>query len=132
MAEPFVTDEFWKQIKPLLPIHPPSRRGGAPRWPDRQCLEGILYVLRTGCQWKLLPKSKLWPSGITCWRRFTEWTKAGVWPQLHRRLLNLLGKAGAVDLNRVIVDSASVRAKKGAFTADPARWTGRKKAAKGT
>lgn len=131
MAEPFVTDEFWNQIKALLPEHPPDPRGGAPRKPDRHCLEGIVQVLRTGCQWKLLPKCDRWPSGITCWRRFTEWTNAGVWPQLHRRLLNLLGKAGAVDLSRVVVDSASVRAKKGAPTAAPARWTARKTAAKG-
>lgn len=132
MAEPFVTDEFWNEIKPLLPPHVPDPRGGAPRKPDRDCLEGIVYVLRTGCQWKLLPESERWPSGVTCWRRFTEWTRAGVWPQLHRRLLNLLGKAGAVDVSRVVVDSASVRAKKGAVTAGPARWTGPKTAAKGT
>lgn len=132
MAEPFVTDEFWNEIQPLLPEHPPDPRGGAPRRPDRDCLEGIVHVLRTGCQWKLLPKSELWPSGITCWRRFSEWTWAGVWPRLHRHLLNRLGKAGAVDLGRVVVDSASVRAKKGARTAAPARSTGRKKGVKGT
>jgi|SRR5579884_556104 len=121
MAEPLVSNELWNEIEPLLPKHPPDPRGGAPRKPDRACLEGVVYVLRTGCQWKLVPKSNLWPSGSTCWRRFTEWTKAGVWPQLHRRLLNLLGSAGAVDLDRIIVDSASVRAKKGARTPAPAR-----------
>ncbi len=132
MAEPLVHDELWNEIEPLLPKHPADPRGGAPRRSDRDCLEGIVHVLRTGCQWKLLPKSELWPSGITCWRRFTEWTHAGVWPQLHRRLLNLLGKAGAVDLSRVVVDSASVRAKKGARTPAPARSTEGKKAVKGT
>src|SRR5580700_1221300 len=99
MAKPFVTDELWNEVKPLLPQHPRDPRGGAPRKPDRPCLEGITHVLRTGCQWKFLPKSPLWPSGTTCWRRFSEWTKAGVWPQLHRRLLNQLGLAGMVNLD---------------------------------
>lgn len=132
MAEPFISDLFWNQIEPLLPKHPPDPRGGAPRKPDRACLEGIVHVLRTGCQWKLLPACKQWPSGITCWRRFTEWTQAGVWPQLHRCLLNRLGAAGAVNLNYVVVDSASVRAKKGARTAAPTRSTALKKGANGT
>jgi transposase len=132
MAEPLICDELWNQIHPLLPQHPPDPRGGAPRKADRACLEGIVYVLRTGCQWRMLPHCDRWPSGVTCWRRFTEWTKAGVWTQLHRRLLNLLGVAGAVDLDRIVVDSASVRAKKGAHTAAPALWTEAKKAANAT
>jgi transposase len=126
MAEPLfseqlLSDELWNQIQPLLPKHPLDRRGGAPRKSDRACLEGILYVLVTGCQWRLVPHDQRRPSGVTCWRRFTEWTGAGVWTQLHRRLLNCLGIAGAVDLDRILVDSGTVRAKKGAHTADPAR-----------
>jgi transposase len=132
MAEPFISDAFWDQIKPLLPEHPPDPRGGAPRKSDRACLEGIVHVLKTGCQWNLLPACERWPSGVTCWRRFTEWTKAGVWPQLHRLLLNHLGKAGVVNLNYVVVDSASVRAKKGAHTADPARSIAAKKGVNAT
>lgn len=132
MAEPFISDEFWNEIKPLLPEHPPNPRGGAPRKNDRQCLEGIAHVLRTGCQWERLPKCDRWPSGVTCWRRFTEWSQAGVWPQLHRKLLNRLGKAGEVRLDTVVVDSASVRAKKGAHIPDPARSIVRKTAVNAT
>lgn len=128
MAEPLVSNELWKQIEPFIPKHLPDPRGGAPRKDDRACLEGIVHVLRTGCQWKLLPRCERWPSGITCWRRFTEWTRAGVWTQFHRHLLNELGIAGRVDLSRVVVDSASVRAKKGAHTAAPALWTAAKMA----
>jgi transposase len=126
MAEPLLfneqllSDELWNQIQPLLPKHSPDPRGGAPRKSDRACLEGILYVLVTGCQWRMVPHDQLRPSGVTCWRRFTEWTRAGIWTQLHRRLLNCLGIAGAVDLDRILVDSGTVRAKKGAPTADPA------------
>jgi transposase len=119
MAEPLVTDELWNGIEPLLPKHPMTSRGGHPRHSDRRCLEGILYVLRTGTQWQKLPRCDRWPSGSTCWRRFNEWSRAGVWPQLHRKLLNVLGRLGAIDLRSIIVDSASVRAKKGARTPAP-------------
>jgi transposase len=129
MAEPLVSDELWNQLEPLLPKHRPDPRGGAPRKSDRSCLEGIVHVLRTGTQWQRLPASDRWPSGSTCWRRFTQWTAAGVWPQLHRRLLNLLGIAGLVSLEKAVVDSASVRAKKGARTPGPALSTEAKKAA---
>jgi transposase len=131
MAEPLVTDEFWNEIQPILPQHIPDPRGGAPRKPDRPCLEGIVFVLKTGTQWQKLPRCDLWPSGSTCWRRFAEWTKSGVWPQLHRRLLNLLGAAGEINLNPVLVDSASLRAKKGAHTPAPAPWIAGKTAPNG-
>jgi transposase len=132
MAEPLVPNELWNELKDLLPKHPPDPHGGAPRKPDRSCLEGVVYVLKTGIQWQSLPKSQRWPSGSTCWRRLAEWTAAGVWPQLHRRLLNQLGRLDALDLERVVADSASVRAKKGAHTADPARSTAAKTAANAT
>jgi transposase len=132
MAEPLLSDDLWNEIRALLPIHPPDPRGGAPRVSDRLCLEGILQVLKTGCQWQHLPRSDLWPSGSTCWRRFQEWTAAGVWPQLHRRLLNCLGRAGQIDLSRIVVDSASVRAKKGVPTPDPAPWIAAKMAVNAT
>jgi transposase len=122
MAEPLVSDELWNGIEPLLPKHLPTSRGGHPRKPDRPCLEGILHVLRTGTQWQRLPNCDRWPSGSTCWRRFNEWTRAGVWPQLHRIVLNQLGSLGAINLGHVVVDSASVRAKKQDRTPDPARW----------
>jgi transposase len=116
---PLVSDEFWNQFEPLLPKYTPDPKGGAPRKDDRSCLEGIVHVLRTGTQWQRLPASDRWPSGSTCWRRFTKWTKLGIWMQLHRRLLNELGIAAAVNLQTVIVDSSSVRAKKGAHIAAP-------------
>jgi transposase len=132
MAEPLITDEFWSELKPILPAHPPDPRGGAPRKPDRACLEGVMHVLKTGCQWQELPASDRWPSGSTCWRRFREWTAAGVWPELHRRLLDRLGARGELDWSRVVVDSASVRAKKGARTPAPTRRTAGNAGANGT
>src|SRR4051794_41979227 len=93
-----VSDELWNEIEPLLPKHPPGPRGGAPRADDRPCLEGVVHVLRTGCQWQELPKCPgRWPSGSTCWRRVAGWTRAGGGPRLPRVLLNGLGAGGAGD-----------------------------------
>jgi transposase len=109
-----LSDELWDLVKPLLPKHPPSRKGGAPRRNDRNCLEGILYVLRGGIAWRLLPK-EFGVSPSTCWRRFHEWSMGGVFDQVHRKVLAELGKQGQLDTDTVI-DSASVRALKGGRT----------------
>ncbi len=110
-----LSDELWNAVEPLLPKHEPSPKGGAPRKTERSCLEGVLYVLHTGCQWHLLPAAEFGVSGVTCWRRHRDWANAGIWLQVHERLLGELGQAGVLDLSRAIVDSASVRALKGGW-----------------
>ena len=50
-----IPDALWERIEPLLPRVRRSRKGGRPRLPYRQVLDGIFYVLRTGCQWKAVP-----------------------------------------------------------------------------
>jgi transposase len=134
MAKELLPDELWHEIEPLLPPHPPaSPKGGRPPVDDRDALSGILFVLKTGIPWQALPTEAFGVSGSSCWRRFERWTEAGVWAQLHPRLLNRLGKAGGVNLDRVVVDSQSVRAVKGgARTPAPAPPTGPSKAASGT
>lgn len=119
MSSNLVTDELWEQIKPLLPVEPPKPNGGRPRVPDRRCLAGIIFVLKTGIPWNLLPAEFGCGSGWTCWRRLVYWTILGVWPALHRKLLNLLGRLGQIDWSRAVVDSASMRAVFGGPT--PAR-----------
>ena len=52
-----LTDEQWNLIEDLFPWNPPTRFGGRPRIPPRACLEGILWLLRSGARWKDLPKS---------------------------------------------------------------------------
>jgi len=126
-----LTDELWSTVAPLLPKHPPSPKGGHPRCDDRKCLEGILYVLRGGIAWRLLPQ-EFGVSPVTCWRRFDEWTHACVWDKVHRNLLKKLALRGALDLDRVLIDSASVRAQKGGRTPDRTRPTGPNPAANGT
>ena len=68
----------------------------------------------TSTPWSLLPAKELGcGSATTCWRRFAEWARAGVFDQLQALLLDELGAAGRVDLERVSVDSFSLRAVKG-------------------
>jgi len=76
-------------------------------------LGGILFVLKTGCGWNMLPRALGCGSGSTCWRRLRDWQAAGVWHALHRAILDRLGALGALDWSRVSVDSASLRAEKG-------------------
>ena len=127
-----VTDDLWRRFEPHLPQHRHGRKGGRPRADDRRCLEGVAFVLRTGCQWQMLPDRQFGVSGSTCWRRFDEWTRAGVWPAVHRAVLNELGLAGKVDLSAAVVDSQSVRACFGGRTPAPARWTAANAGANGT
>jgi transposase len=121
MAE-LVSDGLWEQIEPLLPPEPePSPKGGRPRVANRQALTGIVYVLTTGIPWQALPTEMNCGSGSTCWRRFSEWTAMSVWSKLHVLLLSALGKAGAIHLERAVIDSASVRAVFGGRIQAPTR-----------
>ena len=133
MAADPLPDALWHEVEPLLPPRPPpSSKGGRPPVDGRKALAGILFVLRTGCQWQMLPAVAFGVSGSSCWRRFRDWTAAGVWPELHRRLLNRLGRLGGVDLSYVVVDSQSVRAVKGARTPAPTPPTGANPGPSGT
>jgi transposase len=119
MSKELVSDELWEIIEPLLPEVPPKPKGGRPRIDDRAALTGILFVLKSGIPWEMLPQEMGCGSGSTCWRRLRDWQQAGVWEELHRALLDRLGEADRIDWERASLDSASVPAKRGA--AEPAR-----------
>ena len=110
MPKPLVTDELWIVVEPLLPKQPPKPKGGRPRVNDRAALTGILFVLKSGIPWEMLPQEMGCGSGMTCWRRLKEWHRARVWERLHRALLDRLGEAGRIDWSRASLDSASVAA----------------------
>ena len=121
-----VSDGLWELLEPLLPrVERRFRYPGRKRHDDWACLEGILYVLRYAVPWAELPPVAGWPSGQTCWRRFHEWDRAGVWQRLLARMHVLFEQEGLSDWSRAIVDGSLVEAKKGA-----ARSRGRSAAAR--
>jgi len=79
MAAPLVPDELWELIKPHLPGHTAPVWGGRPPVPDRKALTGIIFVLKSGIPWEMLPREMGCGSGMTCWRRLRDWQQAGVW-----------------------------------------------------
>src|SRR5437867_8799856 len=73
-----VTDAQWALIEPHLPVYP----GGRPRKTDlRDVVDAIFYILRTGCQWRYLPKD--FPPKSTVWRYFDEWQHNGTLDTIH-------------------------------------------------
>lgn len=114
MAKEILPSALWERIAPLLPTPPAKPDGGRPRIADQAALRGILFVLKTGIRWADLPKEMGCGSGMTCWRRLSEWQALGIWDQLHRTLLEALNDAGKIDWERAAVDASNVRAKRGA------------------
>lgn len=113
MAKKIVPDELWEIVEPLLPPEPAKPDGGRPRVSNRAALTGILFVLKSGIPWEMLPQEMGCGSGITCWRRLRDWHEAGVWEALHQALLEHLQNAERLDWDRACMDSASIKAKKG-------------------
>ena len=74
---PLLTDAQWARIAPHVPKPKAKPKGGRPRADDRACLEGILWILRTGARWRDLWEQ--YPSPVTCWRRLGEWERQDVW-----------------------------------------------------
>jgi len=103
-----LSDEQWEHLEPLLP---PPRHRGRPRADDRKTLNGILYVLRTGCRWQDVPRE--FGSPATCWRRLKEWEEGGTWERIWRELLALLDGQEKLKWARAFLDGSFVPAKKG-------------------
>ena len=112
MAKPILDDDLWTLIEPMLPPPKPRRFRYPGRKPitDRQALTGILFVLRTGIPWELLPQEMGCGSGVSCWRRLRDWQAAGVWQRIHELMLDELRRVDDLDMSIVAVDSGTVRA----------------------
>jgi transposase len=113
MIKTWAPNDFWEIAKPLMPA--PVKRpqgGGKRRADDRAVFAAIAYMTQAGCSWRKLPAAFFGVSRPTVHRRFTEWTRHGLWERLHHQLLTQLNKAGGIDWSRAIVDSISVRALK--------------------
>lgn len=102
-----VPDKLWDRIKKILPKEKPSNTVGRPVVPYRKVIDGILYVLRTGCQWKMLPKD--YGSGSTCHRRFQEWNKLDVFKNIWIRLLKIYDDLIGINWTWQSLDSISIK-----------------------
>lgn len=109
-----LTDDHWKRLAPRFPSHPPSPKGGRPRAEDRDCWEGILWLLRSGARWQDIPVDL--PSGSTCWRRLQEWAGEQVLQDIQMLLIEELDALGKLDLEELLADATFIRAKKGGMT----------------
>ena len=115
MVKTWAPDDFWQVAQPLIPIPPPRRQGGGKkRADDRAVLAAIVYLVQAGCSWTKLPAVMFGVGRSTVHRRFTEWSQSGLWVLLHQQFLHRLGMMSEIDWSRVVVDSISLRAQKGA------------------
>lgn len=121
-----ISDTLWKKMKPLLPPGKSHRLGGHnPRVPDRDAMNGILFVLRTGCQWNALNGTGICSSSSTH-RRFLEWTDAGVFEEFWRQGLLRYDKLKGIDWSWVSMDGAMTKAPLGGEKNRPNPYRSRK------
>jgi putative transposase len=114
-----IPDELWERVERWIPKRRRERanRAGRPPKPDRVVMEGICYRLRIGCQWDAIPAE--FGSRSTCYRRFVEWRKAGVFRAMWIEALLLYNEKRGIDWNWSSLDSASVKAPKGGTSQGP-------------
>ncbi|MFD8927503.1 IS5 family transposase [Streptomyces mirabilis] len=116
LVERLAPEDLWELFQRVVPPAPERPQGGGHRRRgDREVLAAIIFVATSGCTWNQLPPG-FGLSGVTAFRRFTEWTEARVWAKLHRLVLDELGSRGRLDWSRCAIDSVSVRALKGQLT----------------
>ncbi len=102
-----IPNDLWEEFKLVLP-EKPARTVGRLAVPFRKVLNGILYVLRTGCQWKKVPKE--FGSGSTWHARFQEWVSIGVFEKLWKRLLEIYDELKGIGWNWKSMDSVTMKA----------------------
>ena len=107
-----LSDAQWDLIADLFPKYVPTRAGGRPPQAPRACLEGILWILRTGARWQDLPKG--FPSPTTCWRRLRDWSQSGLFADVWTRLLEIVDDLKRIDWSQALADGTFARAKRGA------------------
>ena len=103
-----LSNEQWKYIKPFIPPQPIT---GRKRADDRKVINGILFVLITGCRWGDMPR--FYGSSVTAWRRLKWWSEEGIWNQIMESLRDSAYQKGKFSLETVCVDSSFIETKKG-------------------
>ena len=103
-----VPDTLWERIEPILPTYKPSCKGGRPRLSMRLVVTGILYVLRTGCQWKAMPRE--FGSGSAIHAYFQEWVQRGVFRKLWKLALEEYDELRGIEWEWQSLDGAMTKA----------------------
>lgn len=107
-----LTDEQWSVVEALIPAGKSGKgKKGRPRKGDREILEGILWVLRTGAPWRVLPPQ--YPSRSTCHRRFQQWVRDKTFAKILGVLAEELKIRGDLDLQEAFIHGSFAAAKKG-------------------
>ena len=113
----FLTNEQWSVVAPFVEPLKRLETRGRPRQDDRRILEGILWTLKTGAQWKHLPKE--YPPYQTCHRRFQTWVESGAFDRIVMALAMDMEYRGRIKLKSCFLDATFAGAKKGALAWDP-------------
>lgn len=113
-----IPDELWAKIEPILPPDKPAGSRGRPALPNRQVLNGILFVLRSGCQWKGLQKEWFGASS-SVHARFQAWNAAGLWKKIYRMMVKDYHKKRHIQWKWQAVDSQLVPAPLGGEQTGP-------------
>lgn len=112
-----IPEDLWELIEPILPPEKPPGTPGRSQIPNRTVLNGILYVLRTGCQWKMVPRQ--YSSGSTCHLRFQTWVRAGIFERAWRVCLKHYDDLEGIDWRFQSLDGVIVSAPvKGGITSE--------------
>ncbi len=119
-----LTDAQWEKIKGMLPKR---KRMGRPPRNDREIVNGILWVLKTGCPWRDLKES--YGPWQTVYDRFSKWTKSGVWDKILSKLQAGFHSKGKIDWRLFSIDGSSIRAHKSAGGAKRSKKRGKKASA---
>ncbi len=102
-----ISDKLWDKISDLLPDEKLVSTIGHPIIPYRKVMDDIIYVLRTGCQWKMLPSE--YGSGSTCHRRFQEWVRLDIFKKVWIRLLKEYDNKKGIKWTWQSLDSISIK-----------------------
>jgi transposase len=101
-------DEVWERVKVAIPPEGPKPKGGRPRMDDRKALDAMFYVLRTGCQWKALPRSL--GASSTVHDRFQLWVEQGVFLRMWELGLEGYAQEVGIEWEWMSMDGAMVKA----------------------
>lgn len=103
----------WKLIKGFLPQDNTEGPGRRNKWPKRQIVNAIMYVNRTGCQWRMLPQN--FPPWSTVYGYFWKWRNAGIWQQVNAALVKLIRELHGrkASPSAAVIDSQSVKTSEG-------------------